>query len=178
MNIRGMSVEARLILGIIALFIIGMLVTIFAPFIYSETKYFSEEAINLIIPRTNFWLFGLAFIILIVMFLLLAWRRNRWTYMMSVLLMGVALFVGYLSFLSVTLIHETGIEQRDVFTTHAYTWQEIDHVVLTYDERNQEMYTFTPKNGESFTLAQNAKTASAGLQLLLAANGVVFKERE
>ncbi|WP_010288586.1 hypothetical protein [Kurthia massiliensis] len=177
MNIRDISTEARFVLSAIALLIIGMLVTMFAPFIYSETKYFSEDAIVWIIPMTNFWLLGLAFIIVIVMLLLLAWRRNMWTYMMSVLLIGAALFVGYLSFLSVTFIRETGIEQRDVLTTHAYTWQEIDHVVLTYDERNQEMYTFTPKKGEPFTLAQNAKTASAGLQSLLSENDVPFEER-
>lgn len=178
MTLHDISVPARFVLLAIATIIIGSLVVLFAPLIYSETAYFNEDAIIWTIPMKNFWLLGLAFIVLVMMWLLLAWRRNRWTYIVSAVMLMMVFVIGYASFLSVTFIRDTGIEQRDVFKTHAYQWEEIEQVTLTYNAKAEEIYTFTPKNGEPFTLEQNQKTASAGLQTLFSTYGIAFEERE
>lgn len=178
MTLRDISIPARFVLLAVATLIIGSLAVLFVPLIYSETKYFSENVIVWTIPMKNFWLLGLGFVVLIVMWLLLAWRRNRWTYIFSALLFIAALGIGYASFLSVTFIRDTGIEQRDVFQKHIYQWEDIERVTLTYNEANEEVYTFIPKSGATFTLDQNSKTASAGLQTLFAAYGIEFEERE
>lgn len=178
MTLHDISASAKFVLLAIATIIIGSLVVLFVPLIYSETVYFNEDVIMWTIPMKNFWLLAFALIVLVMMWLLLAWRRNRWTYIMSGVLLIIVFVMGYASFLSVTFIRETGIEQRDVFTTHEYKWEDIEKVTLTYNTKNEDVYTFTPKNGEPFTLAQNQRTASAGLQTLFASYGVAFEERE
>jgi thiol:disulfide interchange protein len=178
MTLHDISASARFVLLAVATIIIGSLVVLFAPLIYSETVYFNEDVIMWTIPMKNFWLLGLALIVLVMMWLLLAWRRNRWTYVASVVLFIATCVLGYASFLSVTFIREAGIEQRDVFKTHVYQWEDIEKVTLTYNEKAEDVYTFTPKNGEPFTLEQNQRTASAGLQTLFSTYGVAFEERE
>ncbi|MEK4759572.1 hypothetical protein MHH85_04855 [Viridibacillus sp. FSL E2-0187] len=155
LSIRGRFIIAAMIYGMIAI-----LISMFLPFVYTETVHFNRENIVTIIPLINFKLLGLSQLIIVLTLVFLGFKRNYLSYFIAFLLLVSALIMGYFSLLSVTLIQEHKIIYKNFKEERVYEWSEIDTLVYEYAEYERGNYIFTTKKNESFTIQE---TSSFGL---------------
>lgn len=151
-SIRGRYLIAALLFGLITGFL-----CIFIPMLYSETVYFNRDTIVWYIPLKNFWLLGLACGVIILILILLAFKRNFISYILSAIMLAASIFIGYLSFLNVTIINNEHIYIKDLFNEQNYLWSDMNEVVLYYGEENYEEYVFSFKDGSELTLWNNPR---------------------
>ena len=109
---HAISPQVKFVVFAVALFLLAPLCIFFVPLFYSETIYINIDHIELLIPLRNFVLIGVGFACLIVMLLLFAWKRQRLTYMLAILLVAGAVFVFGQSQRSYIAIQDVGIEMK------------------------------------------------------------------
>ncbi|MBD3107561.1 hypothetical protein IEO70_04210 [Bacillus sp. AGMB 02131] len=132
--LHSISTRGRFIIAAMLVGLVGGFLAIFIPIIYSETVYFNREAIIWYIPSKNFWLLALSVAIIVLILILLAFKRNVITYIASAIMVAASIFIGYTSFLSVTIIDEEYLYIKDVFEETTFLWSEINEVVLYYEK--------------------------------------------
>ena len=151
------SPQVKFIVFAIALTLLTPLFVFFVPLIYSETIYINIDHLALLIPLRNFVLIGVGFACLIVMLLLFAWKRQRMTYMLGILLVVGAVFVFSQSQRSYIAIQDDGIEMNMYGDSKNYYWQDMNEMVYDVFEADANRYTFTMKDGQSIELAENGQ---------------------
>ena len=156
--LHSISTRGRFIIAAMLVCLVGGFLAIFIPIIYSETVYFNHnrEAIIWYIPSKNFWLLTLSVAIIVLILILLAFKRNVITYIASAIMVAASIFIGYTSFLSVTIIDEEHLYIKGVFEETTILWSEMNEVVLYYEkETGFEEYAFILNDGSQIILWNN-----------------------
>ena len=151
------SPQVKFIVFAVALLIVAPFVMFFVPLIYSETVYININHLELIIPMRNFVLIGVGFACLTVMLLLFAWKRQRITYILGVILVVGAIFAFSQSQRSYIAIQDEGIEMNMYGDVKNYYWQDMSEMVYDVFEEDTNRYTFIMEDGESIELAENGQ---------------------
>ncbi|WP_431029578.1 hypothetical protein [Lysinibacillus sp. LZ02] len=154
---RGTSPQIKMIVFAIALLLITPLFVFFVPLFYSQTVYIHVDHIALLIPMRNFVLVGVGFACLIVMLLLLAWKRQLATYMLGGLLVVGAIIAFLQSQTSYIVIQESGIETKMYSDVKNYYWEEMTDIVYDVYATDANTYTFTMNDGETVEIVENGQ---------------------
>ena len=154
---HALSPQVKFIIFAVALLLLAPFFTFFIPLIYSETIYINMDHLELLIPLQNFVLVGVGFACLIVLLLLFAWKRQRMTYMLGVILVVGAIFAFSQSQRSYIAIQDDGIEMTMYGDVKNYYWQDMSEMVYDVFEQDANRYTFTMQDGQSVELAENGQ---------------------
>ena len=151
--------SARTIYIVISLFIF-ILAPVFVfvfPIFSIETFHFEKEQIVLIPLVKNFYLVAIAFAMLIIGGLTLAFRRNTITYILSALLCVTFFVLLYVSTIPYTLIHKEYIVFQDIQMSEKYHWDDISDVLYEYEVGQLGTYYFRTKEGKEFSIIENGQ---------------------
>lgn len=154
---HAISPQVKFIVFAVALLLLAPFFMFFVPLIYSETIYINVDHLELLIPMRNFVLIGVGFACLIVMLLLFAWKRQRITYMLAVILVVGAIFAFSQSQRSYIAIQDEGIEMNMYGDVENYYWQDMNEMVYDVFEEDANRYTFIMKDGRSIEFAENGQ---------------------
>ena len=154
---HALSPQVKFIVFAVALLLLAPFFIFFVPLIYSETIYINIDHLELLIPLRNFVLIGVGFACLIVMLLLFAWKRQRMTYMLGIILVVGAVFAFSQSQRSYIAIQDDGIEMNMYGDLKNYHWQDMNEMMYEVFEADANRYTFKMKDGESVELAENGQ---------------------
>lgn len=149
---HAISPQVKCIVFALALLLLAPFFIFFVPLIYSETIYININYLELLIPLQNFVLIGVGFGCLIVMLLLFAWKRQRMTYILGVILVVGAVFAFSQSQRSYIAIQEDGIEMKKYGDVKNYHWQHMNEMVYDVFEENANRYTFVMADGKRLNL--------------------------
>lgn len=145
---RTLSIRGRYFIAALAFGLISLLLALFVPLTYSETKYFELDVAYWYIPFLNYVLFAVALSCIIVLLITLGIARNAATYIIATLLAVSALAIGYMSFLSLTTIDDEKMFVQHVFDKQTYYWEHMTSIELFYsDTDSSEHYVFTFDDG-------------------------------
>lgn len=176
---RSLSTRGRFFIAAIAFALISLLLALFVPLTYSETKYFELDVAHWHIPFKNYVLFASALGCIILLLIVLGMKRHISTYILATCLGVAALFIGYMSFLSLTTIDEEAIYIKDVFDEHTYHWHDMTNITLLYDEQDfSEQYIITLADGSTVHIDKTAQfeQASSFIYSTARANDIPFQE--
>ena len=154
---HALSPQVKFIIFAVALLLLAPFFIFFVPLIYSETVYINMDHLELLIPLRNFVLVGVGFACLIVLLLLFAWKRQRMTYMLGVILVVGAIFAFSQSQRSYIAIQDDGIEMTMYGDVKNYYWQDMSEMVYDVFEQDVNRYTFIMQDGQSVELAENGQ---------------------
>ena len=161
--------------------VVAPFIMIFHPIFQMEFFQYNKSAATFIPNPINLRLVLIAGFVLIVMFWLLAYRRNMKVYLIGLLLFILSIGIGYLSTQNYILISQEQLERHHLFEEQQYRWEELDAVVYEYVVgSNKGNITFTTKTGDQFVIKEK-ELHSTGRSLIYQfsrANEVTYIERE
>ncbi|MEE1131987.1 MAG: hypothetical protein UHX00_10260 [Caryophanon sp.] len=159
---RTLSIRGRYFIAAIAFTMISLLLALFVPLTYGETKYFGLDVDYWFIPFQNYTLFAAALSCIVLALIILGFVRHIASYIVAALLAVSAVVIGYWSFLGVTTIDEDKLFVRTAFDEQTYYWQSITSITLLYDEQDgSEQYMFTLSDGSNVHMANTAQLNEA-----------------
>ena len=154
---HAISPQVKFIVFAVALALLTPLFIFFVPLIYSETLYINIDHLELLIPLRNFVLVGVGFACLIVLLLLLAWKRQRVAYILGVILVVGAVFAFSQSQRSYIAIQDSGIEMKMYGLLENYYWQDMSELVYDVFKQDANRYTFVMADGKTIELDENGQ---------------------
>jgi len=161
--------------------VVAPLIMIFHPIFQNEFFLYNNSSVTFIPNPLNFRLVLITGLVLIVMFWLLAYKRNMKVYLIGLLLFILSIGLGYLSTQNYILISQEELERHYLFEEHQYRWEELDEVVYEYVVgSNKGDITFTTKTGDQFVVKEKElhSTGRSLIYQLSRANEVTYIERE
>ncbi|MEK5186400.1 acyl dehydratase [Solibacillus sp. FSL R5-0691] len=161
--------------------VVAPLIMIFHPIFQNEFFLYNNSSVTFIPNPLNFRLVLITGFVLIVMFWLLAYKRNMKVYLIGLLLFILSIGLGYLSTQNYILISQEELERHYLFEEHQYRWEELDEVVYEYVVgSNKGDITFTTKTGDQFVVKEKElhSTGRSLIYQLSRANEVTYIERE
>lgn len=177
---RSLSTRGRFFIAAIAFALISMLLALFVPLTYSETKYFELDVAHWHIPFQNYVLFASALGCIILLLIVLGIKRHISTYIIAGGLSIAALTLGYMSFLSITTIDDESIYMKDIFNEQTYYWDDMTNITFLYDEQSlSEQYVITFED-ESVVYLDNTSQLDQARSLIYSsarAHDVPFTEQ-
>jgi hypothetical protein len=176
-----LSPRAKLFIFAIVLLLLSPIIVFMLPFTISQTFYFSKDNIVLITPTYNFIMLFLAIALIILTLVILGFKRNKYTYLSSLLVIVSSLVLGYFSVLSYTAIQNTQIVFKDFHHQTTYEWQDIKEVIYEYEIGTVGTYYFQTKNSDKFVIEENGQFSPEGKSAIYNVandNGASFIERE
>ncbi len=179
--LNELSPRAKFFLLAIALFLVSPIIVFMLPFAISQTFYFSRENIVLITLTKNFVMLSLALGLMIITLIMLGFKRNKYTYSMTVITIASSLVLGYFSLLSYIAIQKTQIVFQEFHHQTTYEWQDIKEVIYEYEIGTVGTYYFLTKNNEKFVIEENAQFGieeKSAIYRLAYENRALFVERE
>jgi hypothetical protein len=179
--LNELSPSAKLFIFAIVLLLLSPIIVFMLPFTISETFYFSTDNIVLITPTKNFFMLFLAFALIILSLIILGFKRNKYTFLITLLVIMSSLVLGYFSVLSYTAIQNRQIVFKEFHHQTTYKWQDIKEVIYEYEIGTVGTYYFQTKNNEKFIIEENGQFGPEGksaIYNLANENGATFIERE
>ena len=160
--IVGVSPRTKFILFALLVLIIAPFVIFLVPLGYFETVYVHVDSWQILIPKQNFILLGAGFLCLILILLLLAWKRQVITYVLGAVLLIGAVIVFFQSQRNYIAFQDSGVEMLVYGNVENYYWEDMkDITYVAYDplENEANYYIFRMENGESFEVTENKQLA-------------------
>lgn len=179
--LNELSPTAKLYIFALALLLLSPIVVFILPFTISQTFYVSRDTIVLITPTNNFTMLFLVIALIIVALIILGFKRNTYTYLMTIIVIMSSLVLGYFSLLSFIAIQNTKIVFKEFHHQTTYEWQDIKEVIYEYEVGTVGTYYFQMKNNEKYIIEENSQFTSevkSSIYNLTNENGATFVERE
>ncbi len=176
-----LSPNAKLFIFAIVLLLLSPIIVFMLPITISQTFYFSKDNIVLIIPTNNFTMLFIAIMLIILTSIMLGFKRNKYTYLMTIIVIVSSLVLGYFSPLNYTAIQKTQIVFKEFHHQTTYEWQDIKEVIYEYEIGTVGTYYFQTNNNEKFVIRENGQFGSEERSRIYNAaylNGATFIERE
>ena len=104
--LNEISPNAKLFIIAIVLLLLLPFIVFLLPHTISQTFYFSRDNIVLITPTSNFTMLFLAIAFIILTLIMLGFKRNKYTYLITIIVIVSSLVLGYFSLLSYTAIQK------------------------------------------------------------------------
>ncbi|MFB7158309.1 hypothetical protein [Lysinibacillus sp. NPDC056232] len=181
--LNELSPNGKLFIIAIALLLLSPIIVFMLPFTISQTFYFSSDNIVLITPISNFTMLFLAITLIILTLIILGFKRNKYTYLITIITIVSSLVLGYFSVLSYIAIQNTQIVFKEYLHKTTYEWQNIKEVIYEYETGTVGTYYFQTKNNEKFVIEENGQFGfgpeeKSAIYNLTNENGAIFIERE
>ncbi|MFJ3389629.1 hypothetical protein [Lysinibacillus sp. NPDC086135] len=179
--LNEISPNAKLFIIAIVLLLLLPFIVFLLPLTISQTFYFSRDNIVLITPTSNFTMLFLAIAFIILTLIMLGFKRNKYTYLITLIVIVSSLVLGYFSLLSYTAIQKTQIVFKEFHHQTTYKWQDIKEVIYEYEIGAAGTYSFQTKNNEKFAIKENGQFGldeKSAIYNLVNDNGATFVERE
>ncbi|MGM9949486.1 MAG: hypothetical protein ACI33P_05140 [Lysinibacillus sp.] len=160
--IVGVSPRTKFILFALLVLIMAPFVIFLVPLAYFETVYVQVESWQMLIPKQNFILLGAGFLCLIIILLLLAWKRRAITYILGAVLLVGAVLIFFQSQRNYIAFQDSGIEMLVYGNVKHYYWEDMKDITYeVYEPYDDEVnyYIFRMEDGESFEVVENAQLA-------------------
>lgn len=143
------SPRAIFMVWAIVVVLLAPLFILFMPLVITQTFFYDPEQIVVLAPAKNHglitWSFGLVFAILVM----LALKRNKWTYLMTGVLTLASVATFALSTLSYVAIHPEHITIQNYTEKNRYDMDEFTKVIYEYGVSERGRYQFITKTGEA-----------------------------
>ncbi|MFJ8100096.1 MULTISPECIES: hypothetical protein [unclassified Lysinibacillus] len=179
--LNELSPNAKLFIIAIVLLLLLPFIVFLLPFTISQTFYFSKDNIVLITPTSNFTMLFLAIAFIILTLIMLGFKRNKYTYLISIITIVSGLILGYFSLLSYIAIQNTQIVFKEFHHQITYEWQDIKEVIYEYEIGAAGTYYFQTNNNEKFVIRENGQFGldeKSAIYNLANDNSATFVERE
>jgi len=179
--LNELSPSAKLFILAIALLLLSPIIVFILPFAISQTFYFSRDNIVLITPTNNLTMLVLAIALIILTLIMLGFKRNKYTYLITIIVIVSSLVLGYFSLINYIAIQKTQIVFKEFHHQTTYKWQDIKEVIYEYEIGTVGTYYFQTKNNEEFVIAENGQFGieeKSAIYHLTYENGATFIERE
>lgn len=151
------------------------------PIAVAETFYFSKDHIVFIKPTINFILTAVAVLIIMMTCVVLAFKRNVFSYSVVGMLVVSAAATLYMGTLSYTAIQKEQVVFKEFQQETIYKWEQMEQLVYEYDIGTVGTYTFTTAGGETLEIEENGQFITEVQQAIYSLayeNDVQFIERE
>jgi len=112
---------------------------------------------------------------------MLGFKRNKYTYLISIITIVSGLILGYFSLLSYIAIQNTQIVFKEFHYQITYEWQDIKEVIYEYEIGAAGTYYFQTNNNEKFVIRENGQFGldeKSAIYNLANDNSATFVERE
>jgi len=179
--LNELSPNAKLFIVALALLLLSPIIIFILPITISQTFYFSSDNIVLITPTYNYFMLFLALALIIVALIILGFKRNTYTYLVTIIVIISSLVLGYFSLLSYIAIQNTQIVLKEFHHQTTFEWQDIKEVHYEYETGTIGTYYFKTKNNEEFVIEENGQftpEVKSSIFNLTNKNGATFVERE
>ncbi|WP_223555805.1 MULTISPECIES: hypothetical protein [Lysinibacillus] len=179
--LNELSPSARLFILAIVLLLVSPIIVFILPFAISQTFYFSRDNIVLITPTNNFTMLVLAIALIILTLIILGFKRNKYTYLITIIVIVSSLVLGYFSLVNYIAIQKTQIVFKEFHHQTTYEWQDIKEVIYEYEVGTVGTYYFQTKNNEKFVIEENGQFGTEEKSAIYHSaheNGATFIERE
>ncbi|UPW82561.1 hypothetical protein [Lysinibacillus sp. Ag94] len=179
--LNEISPKAKLFIIAIVLLLLLPFIVFLLPHTISQTFYFSKDNIVLITPTSNFTMLFLAITFIILALIMLGFKRNKYTYLITIIVIVSSLVLGYFSLLSYTAIQKTQMVFKEFHHQTTYEWQDIKEVIYEYEADAAGTYYFQTKNNEKFVIKENGQFGldeKSAIYTIANDNGATFIERE
>lgn len=172
----------RAIFGVLAivLAISSPLIVLFIPMVQLSTFRHNSQNLLMTIPIINYYLLSAAFTIFILIFAILAFKRNRTIYTLISALFIVSCALIYLSSLSYIQIHTDFVRIKNFNTETTYPMSEMETIVYEYGVYENGQYLFFTKDGDEIKIADTPLIdieKKRKLYRIASENGAEFIER-
>lgn len=152
--INQISPRAMLILAAITLLILTPLFIFMLPLFIVTTFLYDTQNLLMIPPAKNFYLWGIGFLLVIAILILLAYKRTKIMYIFNGVLLIAAISCMYFASLSYTQIHPNFITIKNFQEKKTYPFQSIKRIDYEYGAvKEDDRYIFETKTGEIFMIA-------------------------
>ncbi|MDM5249933.1 MULTISPECIES: hypothetical protein [unclassified Lysinibacillus] len=179
--LNELSPSTKFFITAIVLLLISPIIIFMLPLTISQTFYFSRDNIVLITPTNNFTMLFLAIALIILTFIMLGFKRNKYTYLITIIVIMSSLVLGYFSLVSYIAIQKTQIIFKEFHHQTTYEWPDIKEVIYEYEVGTVGTYYFQTKNNEKFVIEENGQFGGeekSAIYHLANENGATFVERE
>lgn len=172
----------RAIFGVLAivLAISSPLIVLFTPMVQLSTFRHDSQNLLMTIPIMNYYLLSAAFIILIMIFAILAFKRNKTIYTVVTALFIISCGLVYLSSLSYIQIHTDFVRIKNFNSETTYPMNEMKTIVHEYGIDENGQYLFYTKDNEEIIIADTPLMdieKQRKLYRIASEHGVEFIER-
>ncbi len=155
--LNELSLNGKLFIFAIALLLLSPIIVFMLPLTASQTFYYSSDNIVLINPISNFTMLLLAITLIILTLIILSFKRNKYTYLITIITIVSSLVLCYFSVLSYIAIQNTQIVFKEYLHKTTYEWQDIKEVIYGYEIGTVGTYYFQAKNNEKFAIRENGQ---------------------
>lgn len=172
----------RAIFGIVAIIlaISAPLVVLFIPMVQLTTFRHDPQNLLMTIPVINYYLLSAAFLFFILIFSILAFRRNKRVYTLISALFVTACGLIYFSGLNYIQVHTDFVRIQHFNTETTYPMSEIKTIVYGYGIDENGQYLFYTKDDEEIKTADTPLLdleKKRKLYRIASENGAEFIER-
>lgn len=143
------SPRAIFMVWAIIVVLLSPLFILFMPLVITQTFFYDPEQIVVLAPPKNHWLVTTAFGLVVASLLMLAVKRNKWTYAMTGILSLASVATLVLSTLSYVVIHPGHITIQNYTEKQHYEMEEFTKVIYEYGVSELGRYQFITKSGEA-----------------------------
>lgn len=161
----------------ITMLIISPFFAIFIPIILIET-FFKDPTRLFIYPFiTSAKIIVFAFILFAGACLLLFWKREKVTFLLSTLIVLGGIFILYSTSQMYTVIDSEQIVVKNIWSEKSVEWADINEVVLEYVSGDLGDYVFKMTDGQEFIIKENKSHVTSYIYKLANAKSIPFVER-
>ena len=162
----------------ITMLIISPFFAIFMPIILIET-FFKDPTKLFIYPFvTSAKIIVFAFVLFAGACLLLFWKREKVTFLLSTLIVLGGVFTLYSTSQMYTVIDSEEIVVKNIWSEKSVEWADINEVVFEYVTGDLGDYVFKMADGQDFIIQENKAHVTSYIYNLASEKSIPFVERE
>ncbi|ATP39878.1 ATP-dependent exonuclease [Solibacillus sp. R5-41] len=162
----------------IAMLIISPFFAIIMPIILIETFFTHDDTKLYIYPfMTSTLVIVFAFVLFAVACLLLFWKREKVTFLLSTLIVLGGIYTLYSTSQMYTVIDSEQIVVKNIWSEKSVEWADMSEVALEYVSGDLGDYVFKMADGQEFILKENKSHVTSYIYNLANAKSIPFVER-
>lgn len=161
----------------IAMLIISPFFAIFLPIFLIEAFFKDPEKLFIYPFLTSAKVIILAFVLFAGACMLLFWKREKFTFLVSPLIVLGGVFALYSTSQMYTVIDSEQIFVKNIWSEKSMDWVNINEVALEYVEGDLGDYVFKTADGQQLKLQENKSHVTSYIYNLANAKSIPFVER-
>ena len=157
----GVSFRMGIFIAIIVIFLLGGFTIFFSPLFVLSVFYFDRNNIVISPVTENYTYLTLAFAVLIIGLVILAWWQKVITY--SVFALSILIFFSlyYASTIGHVVVHQDYIRVQSAFDKQQFAWVDIDTIGYEHEVGSPGTYTFY--SGENIAIINENGQFTSGV---------------
>ena len=178
--LHTISVRGKFFISAIIFFLLSLILVLILPFAVIETLHDRNEHLILAMPFSNFQYLTLALASVFFCIIVLAFKRNTWTVLLTIIVAIMAVFISSHALSGYISIREDSLTVRELWNEKKMDWDDMSNIVFEYETGNQGDFIFTFNDGKTYVLPHSGNIGSQGKSVIYSmanAHGIPFKEQ-